>query len=144
MNFHHDELALAAAYERGAGFEALTDEQTHAIMNRGRALFHWFKSHLALHYAISIAVFVLLFAADWWVQVRLPAWLVLGLWFVLQWVYSAGYAVSEAGSVAYLAHAIGFALGVLIAIPVRLMTRPPPPTYGPYWPPPPRTWRRLA
>lgn len=38
---------------------------------------------------------------------RLPAWLVLGLWFALQWAYSTGYAVSEAGSVAYLAHALG-------------------------------------
>src|SRR5262245_8233853 len=33
------------------------------------------------------------------IPLRLPAWLVLGSWFVLQWVYSAGYAVSEAGSV---------------------------------------------
>jgi len=78
------------------------------------------------------------------IPLRLPAWLVLGMWFVLQWVYSAGYAMSEAGSVAYLAHVIGFGIGALIAIPVRLMSRPPPPTYGPYWPPPRRTWRRTA
>ena len=75
MIFHHDELALAHAYEGRAGFEALTEDQTHAIMNRGRALFHWFKSHLALHYAISVTVFVVLFALDWWIQVRLPAWM---------------------------------------------------------------------
>jgi membrane associated rhomboid family serine protease len=31
------------------------------------------------------------------IPLRLPAWLVLGLWFVLQWFYSAGHAVS-AGS----------------------------------------------
>jgi membrane associated rhomboid family serine protease len=76
------------------------------------------------------------------IPLKLPAWLVLGMWFVLQWVYSAGYAVSEAGSVAYLAHILGFAVGVLIAIPVRLLKRPPPPAYGPYWPPPRRNWRR--
>jgi hypothetical protein len=42
------------------------------------------------------------------IPVRLTAWVVLGLWFVLQWVYSAGYAASGAGSVAYMAHIFGF------------------------------------
>jgi membrane associated rhomboid family serine protease len=51
------------------------------------------------------------------IPLRLPAWLVLGLWFLVQWVYSAGYAVSRAGSVAYLAHVIGFVFGVLAAVP---------------------------
>ncbi len=51
------------------------------------------------------------------IPLRLPAWLVLGLWFLLQWVYSAGYAVSQAGSVAYLAHVFGFVFGAIVAIP---------------------------
>ncbi|MGH3764218.1 MAG: rhomboid family intramembrane serine protease [Pseudonocardiaceae bacterium] len=50
---------------------------------------------------------------------RLPAWLVLGLWFLLQWVYTAGYAVSQAGSVAYLAHVLGFVAGAAVALFVR-------------------------
>jgi membrane associated rhomboid family serine protease len=58
------------------------------------------------------------------IPLRLPAWLVLGLWFALQWVYSAGYAVSEAGSVAYLAHVLGFVFGFLAAVPF-LRRRPP-------------------
>lgn len=49
------------------------------------------------------------------VPLRLPAWLVLGTWFALQWVYSVGYAVSEAGNVAYLAHVLGFVAGMAIA-----------------------------
>jgi membrane associated rhomboid family serine protease len=57
------------------------------------------------------------------IPLRLPAWLVLGLWFVLQWIYSAGYAVSEAGGVAYLAHVLGFVVGMLVALPVA--GRPP-------------------
>jgi membrane associated rhomboid family serine protease len=57
------------------------------------------------------------------IPLRLPAWLVLGLWFVLQWAYSAGYAVA-AGSVAYLAHVFGFVFGVLAAVPF-LRRRPP-------------------
>jgi membrane associated rhomboid family serine protease len=50
---------------------------------------------------------------------RLPAWLVLGLWFLLQWAYSTGFAVSQAGDVAYLAHVAGFLLGALLALPLR-------------------------
>jgi membrane associated rhomboid family serine protease len=53
------------------------------------------------------------------IPLRLPAWLVLGLWFLLQWLYTAGYAVSQAGSVAYLAHVLGFLVGVLVALLVR-------------------------
>jgi membrane associated rhomboid family serine protease len=59
------------------------------------------------------------------IPLRLPAWLVLGAWFVLQWAYASGIAVS-AGSVGYLAHTIGFLAGALIALPVRLRRRPPP------------------
>jgi membrane associated rhomboid family serine protease len=61
------------------------------------------------------------------IPLRLPAWLVLGAWFVLQWVYASGIAVSSAGSVGYLAHVVGFAVGALIALPVR--RRQPPPQY---------------
>jgi membrane associated rhomboid family serine protease len=61
---------------------------------------------------------------------RLPAWVVLGFWFVLQAFYSAGYGTSAAGTVAYLAHIVGFVLGALLAIPLRAGT-PAPPTVGP-------------
>jgi rhomboid family protein len=53
------------------------------------------------------------------IPLRLPAWLVLGLWFLLQWIYTAGYAVSPAGSVAYLAHVLGFLTGSLVAVLMR-------------------------
>lgn len=58
--------------------------------------------------------------------VRLPAWLMLGIWFAVQWLYSAGYATTETGSVAYLAHALGFVTGVLVAIPIRKQEPPEP------------------
>jgi membrane associated rhomboid family serine protease len=59
------------------------------------------------------------------IPVRIPAWLVLGMWFVLQWVYSAGYAASGAGSVAYLAHIFGFVAGAAIGLMVRAASPPP-------------------
>lgn len=70
---------------------------------------------------------------------RLPAWLVLGVWFALQWLYSAGYGAAEAGSVAYLAHVLGFLAGLLVALPLggrrsaayRRRRRPGPGLRGP-------------
>jgi membrane associated rhomboid family serine protease len=53
------------------------------------------------------------------IPLPLPAWLVLGGWFLLQWAYTAGFAVSSAGSVAYLAHVFGFVAGALVALLVR-------------------------
>ncbi|HEU5034196.1 MAG TPA: rhomboid family intramembrane serine protease [Mycobacteriales bacterium] len=50
---------------------------------------------------------------------RLPAWLVLGGWFLLQWLYSSGTAVASGAGVAYLAHVFGFIAGLLIALAAR-------------------------
>ncbi|GGY24129.1 hypothetical protein GCM10010384_33840 [Streptomyces djakartensis] len=61
---------------------------------------------------------------------RLPAWIVLGLWFGLQAVYSSGQGVSAAGTVAYLAHVVGFVAGMLLAWPLRPGTPPPPEPRG--------------
>ncbi|MER5638617.1 rhomboid family intramembrane serine protease [Kitasatospora sp. NPDC002227] len=59
---------------------------------------------------------------------RLPAWLVLGLWFVLQW-----WSVRSGGpGVAYLVHVIGFATGYLAVrpAPARRIRWPRPPWQG--------------
>jgi membrane associated rhomboid family serine protease len=51
--------------------------------------------------------------------VRLPAWIVLGGWFALQWLYSEGIGVASGGDVAYTAHVVGFAVGALLVFPFR-------------------------
>jgi membrane associated rhomboid family serine protease len=53
------------------------------------------------------------------IPVRLPAWLVLGGWFLLQWLYSSGTGVASGAGVAYLAHVFGFVMGVLVALAAR-------------------------
>ena len=65
------------------------------------------------------------------IPLRLPAWLVLGGWFLLQWAYAAGYAASGAGSVAYVAHVFGFLAGVVVGLFVRAAS---PPTQYPVHP----------
>jgi hypothetical protein len=69
---HHDELALARAYEASHSFEGLSDEQMSAIMTRGRALFHWFKAHPWLHNGINASVLVSIFVADSFALLYLP------------------------------------------------------------------------
>jgi membrane associated rhomboid family serine protease len=59
------------------------------------------------------------------IPLRITAWLVLGSWFALQWVYSAGYGAAGAGSVAYLAHVFGFIAGAVIGLLVRASSPPP-------------------
>ena len=59
------------------------------------------------------------------IPVRIPAWLVLGSWFVLQGLYSAGYAAAGAGDVAYLAHVFGFLAGLIVGLFVRAASPAP-------------------
>jgi membrane associated rhomboid family serine protease len=49
------------------------------------------------------------------IPLRLPAWIVLTTWFVLQAIYSSGGTLTEGSGVAYVAHVAGFAAGVLTA-----------------------------
>jgi hypothetical protein len=73
MITHSDELALARGYEQAHDFERLTDAQVHAIMEKGRSLFRWFKAHPYLHNTINAAVILSVLIADYLVLVELPA-----------------------------------------------------------------------
>jgi membrane associated rhomboid family serine protease len=69
--------------------------------------------------------------------VRLPAWLVLGSWFVVQYLYAQGAGLTEATGVAYLAHVIGFVVGAALVWRLRgtgPVRRPHDPRWGPYAP----------
>ncbi|WP_175084576.1 rhomboid family intramembrane serine protease [Candidatus Frankia nodulisporulans] len=57
-------------------------------------------------------VSVLFFIPFW-----LPAWIVLGFWFALQYVYFTGFGVADGGGVAYGAHVVGFLVGALLVAP---------------------------
>jgi hypothetical protein len=72
MILHPQELALARAYESVHPFEGLTEAQMSSIMNRGRALFHWFKAHPYLHNTINFAVLAAIFAADYVALMLVP------------------------------------------------------------------------
>src|SRR6266511_2392461 len=50
---------------------------------------------------------------------RLPAWVVLGSWFVLQYFYASGASIGTGAGVAYLAHVVGFIAGIVLIILLR-------------------------
>ena len=73
MNLHPEELALARAYQESLPFEGFTDSQLARLREHARALNTWTRSHPLTHSAISVAVLVFLFVADYWILLRLPA-----------------------------------------------------------------------
>ena len=66
----------------------------------------------------SLVPFLLFF------PLRLPAWLVLGMWFLLQYGYSRGAGLTEGSGVAYLAHVAGFVVGFVTLLVLRTRAAP--------------------
>jgi len=58
------------------------------------------------------------------IPLRIPAWVVLGLWFVLQWLYAVG-GLGGGGAVAYVAHVFGFLAGLAVGLVVRASSSQP-------------------
>ena len=58
--------------------------------------------------------------------VPIPAWLMLGLYFLLQFVYLGGEATVNGGGVAYLAHIGGFVAGLALIKPFLIGREEPP------------------
>jgi membrane associated rhomboid family serine protease len=107
---------LVCGYAAAYAFALVNPDSTQPLIGASGAIAGVLGAYLVLYPRARVWSLVpfLLF-----IPLRLPAWLVLGLWFLLQWAYSAGFAVSQAGDVAYLAHVAGFLLGALLALPLR-------------------------
>jgi membrane associated rhomboid family serine protease len=107
---------LLCGYAAAYGFAVASPNSAAPLIGASGAIAGVLGAYLVLYTRARVWSLVpfLLF-----LPLRIPAWLVLGLWFALQWAYSAGYAAAGAGSVAYLAHVIGFVLGALIGLVVR-------------------------
>ncbi|MCQ4083968.1 rhomboid family intramembrane serine protease [Streptomyces sp. RB6PN25] len=115
---------LVCGYAAGYGF-ALTDPaSTQPLVGASGAIAGVLGAYLVLYPRARVWSLVpFLF----FIPLRLPAWLILGMWFVLQALYSTGNGVATgAEAVAYIAHVIGFIVGLLIALPLRPGTPPPP------------------
>jgi membrane associated rhomboid family serine protease len=107
---------LACGYAAAYGFAVANPSSTTPLIGASGAISGILGAYLVLYPRARVWSLVpFLF----FIPLRIPAWIVLGLWFVLQWVYSAGIATPGAGSVAYLAHVFGFLAGALIGLAMR-------------------------
>jgi membrane associated rhomboid family serine protease len=136
-------IYLAAGYAAAYGYAFASPESTQPLVGASGAISGILGAYIVLFPKARVwsLVPLLLF-----IPLRLPAWLVLGMWFVLQGLYSAGIGVAQGGEVAYLAHVLGFVVGILFAWRWRGRFQPP---QGRRPPPPdqlhpPVMWRRPA
>jgi membrane associated rhomboid family serine protease len=102
---------LAAGYLATYGFALAHAGDTQSLVGASGAISGVLGGYLCLCPRTRVtSVFPFLF----FVPLRFPAWLVLGFWFVLQWL-AARSADGTGPGVAYLAHVVGFAFGFLCA-----------------------------
>jgi membrane associated rhomboid family serine protease len=107
---------FACGYAAGYGFAALDASSTGPLVGASGAIAGVLGAYLVLWPRARVwGLIPFLF----FIPLRVPAWLMLGMWFVLQAVYAAGIGTSSAGDVAYPAHVVGFVVGALLALPLR-------------------------
>ena len=122
---------LACGYLATYGFALADPNSSETLVGASGAIAGVLGAYLVLfpNARVTSLVPFLFFIPVW-----LPAWLVLGSWFVLQWIYFQGTATAEGAGVAYLAHVVGFAAGVVLIILLGgLRTRRPPPPPPPWY-----------
>lgn len=126
---------LACGYIATYGFALLNQSSEQPLVGASGAIAGVLGAYLWLFpraWVTSLVPFL------FFIPFRLPAWVVLGSWFLLQWLYASGQGVTGETNVAYVAHVFGFVAGLAItALFVQRPRRPPPqPTYRPRRPPP--------
>ncbi|MGW2519047.1 rhomboid family intramembrane serine protease [Streptomyces sp. NPDC001617] len=118
---------VVCGYAASYGFALLNADSSDPLIGASGAIAGVLGAYLVLYPKARVWVLVPFLV---FLPLRLPAWLVLGFWFVLQALYSSGEGVSDAGTVAYAAHVVGFLVGMLLAWPLKPGTPPPPEPRG--------------
>jgi membrane associated rhomboid family serine protease len=98
------------------GHAALSTGSTEPLVGASGAIAGVLGAYLVMFPRVRVLSSLTFF---FFLPVRLPAWLVLGGWFVLQYAYFRGTGVSSGAGVAYGAHVVGFVVGLLFALLVR-------------------------
>jgi membrane associated rhomboid family serine protease len=107
---------LLCGYVATYGFALLQRHSTQPLVGASGAIAGVLGAYLVLYPRAKVwSLLTFLF----FLPLRLPAWLVLGSWFVLQYVYFQGGGVAGGGGVAYGAHVIGFVVGAALVWPLR-------------------------
>ena len=125
---------LVCGYAAAYGF-ALLDRSETTLVGASGAIAGVLGAYLVIFPRARVVSLLTFF---FFLPVRLPAWIVLGGWFLLQYLYFTGFGLASGsggeagGGVAYGAHVIGFAVGALLVLPFvrRLRARGPLPRSG--------------
>ena len=102
---------LACGYGATYGYALFTPSSSTPLVGASGAIAGVLGAYLVLFPRARVWSLLTFF---FFLPVRLPAWLVLGSWFFLQYVYFRGAGLAEGGGVAYGAHVIGFLLGAAL------------------------------
>ncbi|MDT3441574.1 MULTISPECIES: rhomboid family intramembrane serine protease [unclassified Pseudofrankia] len=105
---------LACGFVAAYGFSLAQPDSQNTLIGASGAIAGVLGAYLVVFpQARVIGLIPILFFIPFW----LPAWIVLGFWFVLQYLYFTGIGVSSGGAVAYGAHVVGFVFGALAVLP---------------------------
>jgi membrane associated rhomboid family serine protease len=107
---------LVSGYVAAYGFALGNQTSTESIIGASGAIAGVLGAYLVVFpraKVISLVPFL------FFIPFRLPAWVVLGGWFLLQWLYSGSAGSTAGAGVAYLAHIYGFVFGALVALMFR-------------------------
>ena len=123
---------LACGYAATYGFSLFFNGSTQPLVGASGAIAGVLGAYLVLFPRAKVWSLLTFF---FFLPVRLPAWLVLGSWFLLQYLYARGAGLAANTGTAYLAHVIGFAVGALLVWKMRGSgkdRRIADPRWGPY------------
>ena len=122
---------LGCGYAATYGYSLFTPGSSTPLVGASGAIAGVLGAYLVLFPRAKIWSLLTFF---FFLPVRLPAWLVLGGWFLLQYLYFRGAGIAEGGGVAYGAHVIGFLVGAALVWSMRNSGQPRElqPRWGPY------------
>jgi membrane associated rhomboid family serine protease len=111
---------ILCGYAAAYGFAAFEGSSQDTVIGASGAIAGVLGAYLVVFpRARVIGLVPMLFFLPFW----LPAWIVLGFWFLLQYVYFSGFGVADGSNVAYGAHVVGFVVGALLVAPFTRQLR---------------------
>jgi membrane associated rhomboid family serine protease len=122
---------LFCGYAATYGFSLFQAGSTEPLVGASGAIAGVLGAYLVLFPRAKVWSLLTFF---FFLPVRLPAWLVLGSWFVLQYLYFRGAGLAQGSGVAYGAHVVGFLVGAALVWNLRNTARHRQlqPRWGPY------------
>jgi membrane associated rhomboid family serine protease len=123
---------LACGYLATYAFAFSDPNSTETLVGASGAIAGVLGAYLVLFPGARVTTLV---PVLFFIPFQLPAWVVLGSWFLLQYLYVQGAGMAQETNVAYLAHVAGFVAGMVLVIVIGGLRRPPErPPAPPAWP----------